>query len=385
MTGSAFDEMNEEGFFDRVSNAFSEEAPDLNQSLNIAVVGKVSSGKSSLISAILKLSRKESAKTVRVGATSGVTSSLSILRLDDRVCLIDSPGLNDVRKENSQVTKNFLEHIDIGIFVITGSSDASQKECFDELKQHCDKVFVVLNKIDVWDELNPSALEDVETQWKKQIGVSHIYPVCTKGYDPKSISSKMDIRGVASLRNDIEKFLEKNGKDLLLARHMAEKKSYATKIILAALVAVAGAAFVPGSSVYIAAAQSVAIASLYYLYKGEILSSEAAIAVIPTFMAQSTGSSLFLAVKSFLPPTGVIDAAAAAVAVVITLAMLATINHLLASGHELSESELIQSLFKTYKKSAARAATDLGNTNINNRDGFKKIVSDFLNGRYSLS
>ena len=80
--------------------------------------------------------------------------------------------------------------------------------------------------------------------------------------------------------------------------------------------------FVPGSAAWIAGAQSVAIASLYYLYKGEILSAEAALAILPTFVAESAATSLFLFVKSFLPPTGIVDVAAAALAVTITLAML---------------------------------------------------------------
>ena len=309
----------------------------------------------------------------------------SILKLDERVCLIDSPGLDDVKAENSEVTKQFLSHIDVGIFVITGSSDASQKSNLDQLKQCCDQFFVVLNKCDEWDDLAPSVLEDVVAQWKKHLGVNQIYATCTKGYDPQSLIPKMNIRGVARLRSDIEKFLEKKGKDLLLARHMAKKQSYAVKIIAAALVAVAGAAIVPGSAVWIAGAQSVAIASLYYLYKGEILSTEAALAILPTFIAETAGTSLFLFVKSFLPPTGIIDAAAAAVAVAITLAMLAAINHLLASGSELAETELLQSTFKTYRRGANKAAKDLANTDVLDIDGFKAIINSFLGGRYSPS
>ena len=385
MTGAAFDGMNEEGFFDRVSEIFSKQAPDLSQTLNIAVVGKVSSGKSSLINALLKLSRKKAIEVAKVGAVSGVTQALTILKLDERVCLIDSPGLDDVKAENSKVTEQFLNHIDVGIFVVTGSADASQKRNLDQLKQCCDQLFVVLNKADEWDELAPSVLEDVIAQWKKHLGVSQIYATCTKGYDPQSLSPTMDIRGVARLRSDIEKILEKKGKDLLLARHVAKKQSYAVKIIAAALVAVAGAALVPGSAAWIAGAQSVAIASLYYLYKGEILPTAAALAILPTFVAESAGTSLFLFVKSFLPPTGIIDAAAAAVAVAITLAMLAAINHLLASGSELSETELLQSTFKTYRRDANKAAKDLANTDVLDIDGIKAIITSFLGGRYSPS
>ena len=111
MNGSAYDGLNEESFFDKVRARFVKEVPNLSQTLNIAVIGKVSAGKSSLINALLKLSRKQALEVARVGATSGITTDITILQLDEKVHLIDSPGLNDVRAENSELTKNFLKNI----------------------------------------------------------------------------------------------------------------------------------------------------------------------------------------------------------------------------------------------------------------------------------
>jgi small GTP-binding protein len=378
MSNSTFDGLNQESFFDRAKAKFVEKAPDLSQSLNIAVIGKVSSGKSSLINALLKLSRRQALEIAKVGATSGVTKDLTILKLDDRVYLVDSPGLNDVRVENSEVTRKFLEHIDVGIFVVTGSLDALQKKNLDDLKQHCDSIFVVLNKIDEWDDLDPAALDDVINQWKNDLGVDKIYPICTKGYDPRSRVPKLDIKGVSQLRKDIEKFLEKKGKDLLLARHMAEKQSYAVKIIAVALAAVAGEAFLPGSAVNITATQGVAIAFLYYLYTGKALSSQAAIAILPTFLADTAGSSLFLFVKSFLPPTGILDVAAAIVAIIITLALLATVNHLLSNGAELEQEELLRSKFRVYHRQAKEVLKELALTDVRDLPSWSVIVTKFL-------
>ncbi len=378
MARSAFDGLDEKSFFDRVEARFVEQAPDLSQSLNIAIIGKVSSGKSSLINALLKLSRKNALEIAKVGAISGVTKDLTILKLDNKVYLIDSPGLDDVRAENSAVTKKFLKHIDVGIFVVTGSSDFSQKKSLDDLKQHCDSVFVVLNKTDEWDGLNPTVLDDVISQWKSHLNVDEIYPTCTKGYDPRSLTPKMDIRGVFHLRSAIEEFLEKKGKDLLLARHMAEKQSYAVKIIAAALAAVAGEAFLPGSAAFITATQCVAIGSLHYLYTGQVLSPHAAIAILPTFLAETAGSSLFLFVKSFLPPTGIIDMAAAGVAVGITLALLATVNHILSTGSQLQQKELLRSKFKTYRKQAKDVLTELAWTDVRDLPKWSALVTKFL-------
>lgn len=378
MTISAFDGLDEKNFFDKVKAKFVEKAPDLSQSLNIVIIGKVSSGKSSVINALLKLSRRQALEIAKVGAISGVTKDLTILKLDDKVYLVDSPGLDDVRIENSQITQKILKHIDIGIFVVTGSSDASQKKSLDDLRQHCDSVFVILNKIDEWDDLDPTALDDVIKQWKNDLKVDRIYPTCTKGYDPRSSSSKMDIRGVAQLRNDIEEFLEKKGKDLLLKRHMVDKKSSAVKIIAAALVAVAGEAFIPGSAAFITATQVTAVTSLHYLYKGEVLSLQAATAILPVFLAETAGSNLFLLVKSFLPPTGIIDVAASGVAVGVTLALLATINYALSNGTELKQKELLMSKFRIYREESKGLLKELALTDIRNLPGFSVIVTKLL-------
>lgn len=156
MVQTSFCGCDESNFFDNVNAQLEEKKPDFSKTLNIAIIGKVSSGKSSLINALLKLSRKKA--VARVGAEAGVTTKLKILRLDERVRLIDSPGLDDVRADHSKITQEFLKHIDVGILVVTGAVDASQKKFLDDLQTHCDSVFVVLNKIDEWDRLAPSAL-----------------------------------------------------------------------------------------------------------------------------------------------------------------------------------------------------------------------------------
>lgn len=377
MVKATSDSWDEKSFFENVEAQVEEKAPDFSKTLNIAVIGKVSSGKSSLINALLKLSRKKS--VARVGAEAGVTTTLKILKLDERVRLIDSPGLDDVRAENSEVTREFLKHIDVGILVVTGASDASQKKFLDDLRAHCDSVFVVLNKIDEWDRLAPSALEKVITQWKEALQHPKIYPVCAFGYDTETRSdTPLDIRGVYWLREDIENFLESKGKDLLLARHMGEKKSYAVKIIAVALAAVAGQAFIPGSAAYITGTQTVAIASLYYLYTGKILSSKAALAILPAFAAEAAGTTFFLFVTSFLPPTGVVNVAAASIAMSITLALLATVNSLLASGAKLEEEELLKSKFRSYQQHAEAALKGLALTDIRDLPSMKRIIEKFL-------
>lgn len=377
MVNATSDNSDEKDFWENAETQFEEKAPDFSKTLNIAVIGKVSSGKSSLLNALLKQSRKQA--IAKVGAEAGVTTTLKVFRLDERVRLIDSPGLDDVRAENSEITRDFLKHIDVGILVVTGAADASQKRYLDDLRSECDSVFVVLNKIDEWDRLSPSALEKVIAQWKEKLKIEKIYPVCAFGYDADTPpGTPLDIRGVYWLREDIENFLGSKGKDLLLARHMGEKKSYAIGIIAAALVAVAVQAFIPGSAAYITATQAAAIVSLSYLYIGEILSSKAAFALLPAFASEAVASTLFLWVKSFLPPTGVFDVAAAVVAVSITLAILATVNSMLASGAKLEEEELLKSKFRSYRKQAETALKGLALTDMKDLMSWKGVIEKFL-------
>ncbi|MEJ6480971.1 GTPase [Nostoc punctiforme UO1] len=377
MVNSVSDNSDEQEFWENVNTQFEEKVQDFSKTLNIAVIGKVSSGKSSLINALLKRSRKKA--VAEVGAEAGVTTKLKILRLDDKVRLIDSPGLDDVRSENSDITREFLKHIDVGILVVTGAADASQKRYLDDLLAHCQSVFVVLNKIDEWDKHSPLALEKVITQWKEVLKIEKIYPVCAFGYDADCLpGTPLDIRGVYGLREDIENFLASNGKDLLLARHMGEKKSYAIGIIATALVAVAIQAFIPGSAAYIAATQAAAIVSLSYLYTGEILSSKAAFALLGAFAREAVTTTLFLLFKSFLPPTGVIDMAAAVIAVSITLAILATVNSVLESGAKLEEKELLNSKFPTKRKQAETALKGLALTDLKDLLSMKGIIEKLL-------
>jgi uncharacterized protein len=367
-------ERSETKIFDEI---YEERRPKFSETINIAVVGKVSSGKSSLLNAIML--RDRSNPIVEVGATSGVTTKVRTFRLDDHVLIIDSPGLDDIRNENSDETNKLLKNIDLGILVVTGSADGSQKKNYDDLKTNANKVVVVLNKIDVWDDLDESALNDVLKQWHRELGINHIYPTCTKGFDPKTRrDAPMDIRGIEELNQEIWGFLQQEGKDLLLARHLGDKRKFAAGIISASLVAVAAEAFIPGSAAYISATQALAITALYYLYTGKILPKASAFALLPTFAGESIGINVFLWVKSLLPPTGVIDIAAAGVAIGITFAMLAAVNYVFSSGFEIDQKEMFKEKFNQYQKSTVSDVKKRLVSTIKEGGSIKEIVYRIL-------
>ena len=372
-------ELDEEGiFYQQFETEYEPQAQDFNKTLNIAVIGNVSSGKSSLINALLRRNRHNN--VAEVGATSGVTTALNILRLDERVRLIDSPGLGDIRSENSKVTQEFLQNIDVGLLVVTGSADASQRKYFDDLRANCNSVFLVLNKCDQWDKYNPQALQDIVNQWKECLGIDKIYPVCAFGYDKQlSDDVPLDLRGLDKLREDIELFLESDGKKLLLARHMGEKNSYAKGFIIAASAAVGIQAAFPGRAVFITTTQVGAIVSLYYLYTGKVLSKGAALAILPVFIGQSVATNVFLWVTSIIPPTGIIEVAAAVTSVSITAAMLASINFVLSSGMEITEKDttgILKSKYNEYYKLAGDILNQIVRTDITKLSSlnFKDII-----------
>jgi len=372
------EENSKEYFEKKFEKVYEEKSPDFDAHVNVALVGKVSSGKSSLLNAFFYCSREDI--IANVGASSGVTTKITPYKLDKNVLIIDCPGLDDIRKENSEETEKFIKSIDFGIFVVTGSADASQKRNFDDLRKNSENAIVVLNKIDEWDDLENSAYEEVLSQWKSVLGVDRIFGTCTKGFDPKTRkSAPMDIRGVDDVRKEVFNFLDGKGKAILLARHLKSKETYAIRIIVTAIVAAAGAALVPGGAAIITAAQVIAIESLNYLYKGEVLSKASILSILPAFAGQSLGGTLFLWAKSFLPPTFILEVAAVGVAVVITFAMLATVNWMLRNEYSLSDKAALTSAFLKFKEIGSELK-GLKIDELMNKDIISSLLSRLLKG-----
>jgi len=333
---------------EKFNESYDKKNPNYSATLNIALIGKVASGKSSLLNALLE--RDRSNKIAKVSAEAGTTVNIRPLKFgSENVVIYDSPGLDDIKSINSEATKDFLKNIDIGLFVVHDAADASQQKSFEDLQKVTKKTFVILNKIDVWDHLK--TIDPIVDQWKNSLNCSVIYPTCAKGYDDNAKDDvPLDIRGVDELRADLLAFLESEGKAIHLAKHLKKKESYVYKIIATALIAVAIEAFIPGSAAYITATQVVAIGSIYYVMTGVVLSKSSILPLLPRFLAQELGLTLFLWVKSFLPPNGVVDVAAAGIAVTITFAMLATVYQMLKSGFSLDDNEKLKSIFGDFNK-----------------------------------
>jgi small GTP-binding protein len=349
----------------------------LTKTLNIVVVGKVSSGKSSLINAFLRCTREN--RVAEVSAPAGTTTAVKVMQLDEHVRIIDTPRLDDIVSENSDVTKRLLKNLDVGVLVVTGAANVNERAHVERLRATCKRVFVVLNRIDEWDRHTSAARQKVVDQWKQGLGVDHIYETCAFGFDPETRADvPLDIRGVDELRADVEAFTETEGKALLLARQMRDKRTYATRIIVAALVAVAGEAFIPGSAVYITGTQAVAIMSLHYLYTGKALSKASALATLPTFAAESLGTTLFLWVTSILPPTVALNVAAAGVAMTVTAAMLVAVTSVLASGAELEERAKLRNRYNELRSSLTATLSRASWSDLKTAAFWQKVIHDLM-------
>jgi len=326
---------------------------ELADSVQIAIVGRVSAGKSSLTNALLRRDRSDPAAVV--GAESGITSHLKSLTLGERLRLVDSPGLEDLDPERSDATEDFLHQIDVGILVVTGSADAGQVAMLERLRASCAAVLVALNKIDQWDRHAEGTLEAVLAQWREVLGVETIYPTCAFGYDGDlPPDTEPDIRGVDELRAALEALLAAQGKELQLARHQGDKTVDAGRIIVDALRQAAGISFLPAAPWTFLVYQSSAVARLHALHTGQLLPRARALSLIPGELADAAPSTLFLTAKFFLPIPLLLEPAAARQRVLNTFALLTAVHLQLANAGSLDDRDGLRRRFRTLRGRAAR-------------------------------
>lgn len=134
--------------------------------------------------------------------------------------------------------------------------------------------------------------------------------------------------------------------DVSIARARRAKRPFALSIVAGASLVTAAEAFLPGAAAFVVASQASAVSSLFFLYTGRWMARSQALALLPAFAAEAAGGSTFLVVKSFLPPTGVVDVVAAGVAASLTLTMLGTIAWALDRGWSLEETERLRVAFR---------------------------------------
>lgn len=220
---------------------------------------------------------------------------------------------------------------DAWIYVARGMPTADDEKALADLKSKNAPLFVAVHARDLAKDKD----DDIDAAWTKL----HERVFLTATPPDKPARGADDLRGAL-----LEAALSTANVPIDRARQA--KRPFALSIIAGAALVTAAEGLLPGAAAFVVATQAGAISSLYYLYTGKWMARTQAFALLPAFAAEAAGGSVFLLVKSFLPPTGVLDVLAAGVAASMTITVLGTIAWALDQGYSLEEKDKMQAAFK---------------------------------------
>jgi len=86
--------------------------------------------------------------------------------LEDGIVLVDTPGVGSLYIHNTETTRNFIPNVDAAIVVLSADLPITESEYrfLDELDEHIDRLFFVLNKSDL---LTPDEMTDALSYARK--------------------------------------------------------------------------------------------------------------------------------------------------------------------------------------------------------------------------
>ncbi|MCM3747744.1 50S ribosome-binding GTPase [Paenibacillus pasadenensis] len=306
---------------------------ELDQDILIALVGDVNAGKSSTLNRIV------GEEVAGVGAEPGETTEVRPYLFKDRIFFVDTPGLNDVRLENSQTTMDYYRKADIILFFLNAAGTVyseAEKRSFEAIRDANPNLLIVLNKIDAADDI-PRLAERVRKETGERF---RVIPVSSRTGE-----------NIEVLRAAILELLQKKSKDLLFARNMKEKSAAANKWILgaAASASAIGAAPIPGADIVpISAVQIGLLTRLAVLY-GRPISKETAKELVIATVIGNLGKSVFRQVIKLFPGAGSI--AGASVAGAMTLALGYAVKYAYENDMEINQATLGK-LYGMFRKQA---------------------------------
>jgi GTPase SAR1 family protein len=146
--------------------------------------------------------------------------------LQQGLVLIDTPGIGSVYLHNTETTQSFIPKVDAAIFVLSSDPIMTQTECdfLNEVAQHIDRVFFVLNKVDL---LDSRELGDVLSFTERILieklpqGTLAIYPVSSRDALLGSIKKDAPLlqrSRVRAIEEIIRTFLAQHGNAVLAKR-----------------------------------------------------------------------------------------------------------------------------------------------------------------------
>ncbi len=144
-------------------------------------------------------------------------------RLEDGLCLIDTPGIGSIFEYNTRVAYQFVPRADAAIFVLSPESPLSQAELefLHHIRGYVEKVFFVLNKVDqVSDAERDEILEFAEKVIREQVPAGELRFLCVSARQAlegqlKGDSQALSTSSLPVLMDSLDHFLASHGGDVL--------------------------------------------------------------------------------------------------------------------------------------------------------------------------
>ena len=335
-----------EEFEENFDNAFEQIGEEiktqLNKKVQITMVGDVNCGKSSTINKLMK------EDIASVGSKPGETIQINEIPYNENIIFVDTPGLNDVVKENSELTLRYYKNSDVILFFLNAAGTVLSENELKNLKnieKFNQDIIIVLNKIDAADGI-PELVKYIQDH------TNYKYPVAP-------ISSKTG-GNIHFLQNKLLNILEKKSKDISFSMHLKDKSSIAHRWILAAGASAAaiGASPIPGSDfIPLTGIQIGLMLKLSTLY-GKPISKENAKEIIISTLVGNVGKTVFRQIVKVVPGAGPIIGASVAAATTVTLGYAIKYMHENNIDLEVEQLKLIYEMFLTKEKKDSQKDED---------------------------
>ncbi|HVT29421.1 MAG TPA: DUF697 domain-containing protein [Lacipirellulaceae bacterium] len=208
------------------------EAKRKSQQLEIVAFGTISSGKSSLLNA---LAGRQVFRTDVVGGTTAVRSEIP-WPAGDRVILVDTPGLAEVRgasraAESAAAAKN----ADLVLFVVDGPLKSYEVELLERLSAMEKRVVVCLNKEDWYDvDQRDDLLRQISEQVTPAVTAADVVAVRSRPTKRRRVHVLSDgseqeqevavAPDVGPLARRMMSIVQRDGRELLLANLLLQSR-----------------------------------------------------------------------------------------------------------------------------------------------------------------
>ncbi|ODS31901.1 MAG: putative GTPase protein [Candidatus Scalindua rubra] len=182
--------------------------------LVISLYGAASSGKSSGGKALFGIDNGT------IHPIPGTTKKVSVCTLPQGMSVADTPGLQDTNEELVKRAKNFIDNVDIFIYVINLNGGVTKKVKADLLllKEVKRPLAVVLNKIDTIDS---KKRDEFIGHQKSVVESIHPWKFFTVAFDPLPQISKKPIN-VVQVLDWVTSTVKEKGNELLKEKQNAE-------------------------------------------------------------------------------------------------------------------------------------------------------------------